>query len=257
MAKNNQTLGIIPSRFASTRFPGKPLVKIRGKSMVQRVYEQAQKCPALDAVVVATDDDRIAAHVQSFGRVAMTSEFHTTGTDRCAEVVQMPEFADFQKIVNIQGDEPFIHPEQIAQAVSIFEKNESAKIGTLVKRIKRAEDLTNPNVVKVVFGVDKKAIYFSRSPIPYFREKKQQEWLSSHAYFKHIGLYAFRREVLLEIPHLPKGKLESAESLEQLRWLEAGISIGLGITEHETQGIDSPEDLERLEEFFSKSEIKE
>lgn len=214
--------------------------------MVRRVFEQASKCEHLDAVVVATDDERIFNHVQTFGRVVMTSSFHNTGTDRCAEVVQMAEYADFQRVVNIQGDEPFIQPQQIGQVVSVLQKNENAKIATLVKRISEPAELDNPNVVKVVFEKNGRAIYFSRSPIPYVRDLPKDAWLTEHFFYKHIGLYGYRREVLLQVADLPKGTLEHAESLEQLRWLEAGISIGVGVTEFETQGVDTPEDLSRL-----------
>ena len=218
--------------------------------MVRRVFEQAQKCADLDAVVVATDDERIFSHVNTFGRAVMTSEFHTTGTDRCAELARLSEFTDYQVVVNIQGDEPFIRPEQIGQVVSVFGKNEKAKIATLAKRIEKVEDMKNPNVVKVVFGQNGEALYFSRSPIPHVRGFSQPEWFSKYSFFKHIGIYAFRREVLLQIPNLPKGQLEIAESLEQLRWMEAGIPIAVGITEFETKGIDSPEDLGMTEPQF-------
>ena len=248
MAKNSQTLGIIPARFASTRFPGKPLVDIKGKTMVRRVYEQAVACPALDAVVVATDDERIFSHVKTFGRVVMTADFHTTGTDRCAEVAALPEFAGFQWIVNIQGDEPFIEPGQIAQVVALLQKKENAQIATLAKRIERLEELKNPNVVKAVFGQNGAALYFSRSPIPHLRGLRENAWVEQVDFYKHIGLYGFQRATLLQIAHLPKGKLETAESLEQLRWLEAGIPIQVGITEFESRGIDTPEDLLKTEQ---------
>lgn len=250
MAKNNQTLGIIPARFASTRFPGKPLVEIGGKSMIHRVYEQAKKCRLLDEVVVATDDERIFSHVQSFGRVVMTSEFHSTGTDRCIEVASMPEFQKFEIVVNIQGDEPFIQPAQIEQVVSLFHEKENTQIGTLVKAVESQDDLSNSNVVKVVFGKEKKALYFSRSPIPFVRGHEMTEWLFKHTFYKHIGMYAFRRNALLAISELEKGELEKTESLEQLRWLEEGLSISIGITAFETKGIDTPEDLEKINEML-------
>lgn len=216
---------------------------IEGKSMVQRVYEQAAKCTMLDAVVVATDDERIFQHVKAFGDVAMTATTNATGTDRCAEVAALPAFSGHELVVNIQGDEPFIRPEQIALAVSVLQKNEQAQVGTLVKRIDKAEDLFNPNVVKAVFGENGLALYFSRSPIPHLRHLPQAEWLSEHIFYKHIGLYVFRRETLMRLTRLPQGNLERAESLEQLRWLEHGVPIGVAITEFETVGIDTPEDL--------------
>ncbi len=243
MAKNNQTLGIIPVRYASTRFPGKPLAEIGGKSMIQRVYEQATKCQLLDSVVVATDDERIFQHVRTFGRVVMTSEFHTTGTDRCAEVVGMPQFIDYQLIVNIQGDEPFIQPEQIELAVSVLLNKNDAKISTLAKRIQDEVELFSPNVVKVVFGENGQVMYFSRSAIPHVRHLPEAKWLDANFFYKHIGLYVFHREVLLQISRLPPGKLEKIESLEQLRWLGHGMPIGIAVTEMETMGIDTPEDL--------------
>jgi len=239
-----QILGIIPARYASSRFPGKPLVDIDGKTMIQRVYEQA-RLSQLDKVIVATDDQRIYEHVLGFGgQVCMTNKDHPSGTDRCAEVART--FKDFPLVLNIQGDEPFIQPEQINRAISLLKNNADAQIGTLIKKIELATDLFNPNVVKAVIDNQNKALYFSRSPIPYLRSVDEKEWLIQHTYYKHIGLYVFQRKVLLEIANLQATKLEKAESLEQLRWLENGYHIVTAVTTKETIGIDTPEDLKNL-----------
>jgi 3-deoxy-manno-octulosonate cytidylyltransferase (CMP-KDO synthetase) len=287
-------LGVIPARFASTRFPGKHLVAINGKSMIQRVYEQAKLCKSLARVVVATDDERIFDHVQSFGgEVLMTSESHQSGTDRCAEVVETlnfeiqtgfldsdsapiigkikPRFEGiFTAVINIQGDEPFIQPEQIEKIASILRgplsgnsklkiKNEGASttsnpttespsfgIATLVKSIDNQLDIDNPNVVKAVFSEVGRALYFSRSPIPFIRNLDKKDWAKSGQFFKHIGLYGYKTSVLLEIAKLAQSPLEKSESLEQLRWLENGYTIGVAETNLETIGIDTPEDLKKI-----------
>ncbi|HAG17294.1 MAG TPA: 3-deoxy-manno-octulosonate cytidylyltransferase [Bacteroidales bacterium] len=240
-----QFLGVIPSRFASSRFPGKPLIQIQGKSMIQRVYEQASKAKSLDQVIVATDDQRIFDHVIDFGgKAMMTSENHPSGTDRCNEVVQKLALENlfFDVIVNIQGDEPFIDPAQIEQLCSSF-KNTETEIATLIKPIEKSDELNNPNSVKVVRQTNGNALYFSRFGIPFARNK---ETLSSHTYFKHLGIYAYRAAVLTQICELPKGKLEEMESLEQLRWLENGFNIQTEITHFESFAIDTPEDLLKL-----------
>lgn len=240
------TLAIIPARFASTRFPGKPLVDIDGKSMIQRVYEQASMAKSLAKVVVATDDERIFAHVEGFGgNVVMTSTQHRSGTDRCAEVLAHFQ-NDYPYVVNVQGDEPFIQPQQIDLLVH-FIQTKNFGIATLSKRIELLETINNHNVVKVVFGQKSgNALYFSRSPIPFVRDVPADQWLEKFTFFKHIGLYAFRAETLPKLAALPPTPLEVAESLEQLRWLEHGYSIGVVETPWETQGIDVPEDLEKL-----------
>ena len=238
-----KTLGIIPARYASTRFPGKPLVDLDGKSMIQRVYEQAQKSN-LDAVVVATDDERILDHVTGFGgKAVMTGEHHQSGTDRCYEAYTLMG-QEFDVVVNIQGDEPFIQPEQIEKVLSCFEQ-EAAQIATLIKRVKNQEELFNPNSPKVVIGAQHQALYFSRHPIPYLRGVEQDQWMEKHAYYKHIGIYGYRSAVLAELTKLAPSALEKAESLEQLRWLEHGYRIVTAITEFETIGIDTPEDVEK------------
>ncbi len=237
-------LGIIPARFGSTRFPGKPLVMIHGKSMIQRVYEQSRKSNYLQKVIVATDDQRIADHVISFGgEVILTSASHQSGTDRCAEVIQQTN-EQFDAVINIQGDEPFIDPEQI-DAIALALINETYPLATLVKVIESEEEIHNPNVVKAVLDNKGKAIYFSRLPIPYNRDKQ-----NSTTYYKHIGIYGYTRKALLEITKLPQGKLELAESLEQLRWIEAGYSIITRVTQVPSVSIDTPEDLALVEKMM-------
>ncbi len=247
MHKTKKSLGIIPARFAAVRFPGKPLVDIAGKTMIQRVYEQASKAKKLDALLVATDDTRIFEEVLRFGgRVEMTSKSPKSGTDRCAEVVAFPEWNRYENVVNIQGDEPFIHPSQIDQLVDFLEQNSTFAIATLVKKISRSEDLFNPNTAKVVFDNNNSALYFSRNPIPFLRKHKKEEWLAQGTFYQHVGMYAFRKKTLLEIARLEQSPLELAESLEQLRWLENGLAIGVELTQFESVAIDTPKDLERL-----------
>lgn len=238
-------LGIIPARYASTRFPGKPLVDIAGKSMIRRVYEQVKACKSIDVVVVATDDERIREHVEAFGgAVAMTAEYHASGTDRCAEVAW--SYADASLVINIQGDEPFIHPEQIDSLVQLMLESPHFEIATLAKKIEDPELLFNPNVVKVVFTARQGAMYFSRQTIPFVRGFAQDQWMGKQVFYKHIGLYGFRRKALLEVATLPAGQYEQAESLEQLRWLENGYRIAVGVTPWESSGIDVPEDIDRV-----------
>lgn len=236
--------GIIPARYASTRFPGKPLADIGGQSLIERVYRQALQSSCIQEVVVATDDERILRHVLDFGgRAVMTRSDHASGTDRCAEVAQT--LAGFDIVVNIQGDEPFIRPEQIEEALEPLLHSSDAGIATLAKKTASHEEIFNPNVVKVVFNERGRALYFSRSPIPYLRGLPESEWPGNIDFYKHIGLYAFRREVLLELTRLPMSAHEQAESLEQLRWLDAGYAIAVAITPYETIGVDTPQDVER------------
>lgn len=240
--------GIIPARYASTRFPGKPLVKINGVTMIERVYKQASLSTRLSAVIVATDDQRIFDHVRSFGgRVLMTSATHKTGTDRIAEVINKLASGEesYDIAINIQGDEPTIQPSQIEKIIDIFE-NPSAEIGTLIKQIEKQEDLFNPNIVKVVTDGHGKALYFSRSPIPFVRNIISDDWLKDHTFYKHIGIYGFKTDILDEITNLSQAPLELAESLEQLRWLSSGYSIYTKTTDIETIGIDTPDDLSKL-----------
>jgi 3-deoxy-manno-octulosonate cytidylyltransferase (CMP-KDO synthetase) len=238
-------LGIIPARFASTRFPGKPLVVIDGRSMIERVYRQAGQARLLDGVVVATDDERIFEHVRAFGgECAMTADFHPSGTDRCAEVARL--FPQAELIVNIQGDEPFIQPEQIDRLVAALRDDRRFPLATLAKRLDDPVALFNPNVVKVVFSAQRGALYFSRHPLPYVRDAAPADWLARHTFYKHIGLYAYRAKTLQRLARLAPTALERAESLEQLRWLEHGLKIKVVETELETVGIDTPEDLANL-----------
>ena len=242
-------VGIIPSRYASTRFPGKPLVDIAGKSMIQRVYEQAKKAKSLSEVFVATDDARIQEHVISFGgKVVMTSETHQSGTDRCFEAVnKIQGITDV--IINIQGDEPFIHPEQIDLVASCFNSSDTG-IATLAMKMKTSIDLFNPNIPKVIINKNKEAIYFSRQAIPHIRGVEQSEWMNRFTFYKHIGIYAYRVEVLKEITSLQQSSLELAETLEQLRWIENGYKIKVEVTDFESVAIDAPEDLNKLVAFL-------
>jgi 3-deoxy-manno-octulosonate cytidylyltransferase (CMP-KDO synthetase) len=214
--------------------------------MIQRVLEQARSS-SLDEVVVATDDERIFQHVTSVGGLAvMTAATHRTGTDRIAEVAAREEFARYDIVVNVQGDEPFIQPAQINQVLEILQSRRELSIATLVQQIESRDALLSPNVVKAVFDQQLNALYFSRSPIPYPGLIPEAEWLGKMTFYRHIGLYAFRRAILPRLAGLPPGRLEACESLEQLRWLENGFQIGLGLTEHESFGIDTPQDLEAL-----------
>ena len=238
-------LGVIPARFASTRFPGKPLTDIRGKSMIRRVYEQALLSEHLDKVVVATDDERIYEHVRMFGgEVLMTRPEHISGTDRCAEVAGHFPGAEF--VINIQGDEPFIQPQQIDLLINTLLEQQEAGIATLAKKIEQPEALDNPNIVKAVISQSGEALYFSRFPIPFLRGVPPENRLEHHHFYKHIGLYGFRNDILRQITALSPTPLERAESLEQLRWLEHGYRIAVRITELETIGIDTPEDLAKV-----------
>ncbi len=238
-------IGIIPARYASTRFPGKPLADMKGKYMIQRVYEQA--CKVLDRVCVATDDERIFNAVQSFGgQVVMTSDRHRSGTDRCFEAYTNLGGGE-EVVINIQGDEPFIKPEQIESLIACFDSPQT-QIATLVRPFEATEGyevLANPNSPKVVMNERHEALYFSRSIIPYLRGVEPEQWLSQHVYYKHIGMYGYRADVLGEITRLPQSSLELAESLEQLRWLQNGYTVKVGITTQETIGIDTPADLQK------------
>lgn len=243
-------IGIIPARYASTRFPAKPLAILGGKTVIQRVYEQV--VGVLDEAYVATDDVRIEEAVKAFGgKVVMTSVDHKSGTDRCYEAF-CKVGSGYDVIVNIQGDEPFIQRSQLEAIKDCFE-DDATQIATLVKPFTPEDGfdaLENVNSPKVVVNRNMNALYFSRSIIPYQRNKEKIEWLSGHTYYKHIGLYAYRAAVLKEITALPQSSLELAESLEQLRWLENGYTIKVGITTVETIGIDTPQDLVRAEQFL-------
>ena len=240
-------LGVIPARYASTRFPAKALADIGGKSMVNRVYEQAKKAASLTKVVVATDHQLIYDHVKQFGDVVMTAEHHPSGTDRCHEALNKVDDR-FDFVINIQGDEPFIRPEQIDLLASSL--SEEVELATLIKKIENEESLFNPNNARVIFNKHYEAIYFSRQAIPYMRNAPKEDWLKKHAYYKHIGIYAYRTDVLERITKLEPSPLEKAEMLEQLRWIENGYKIKVTISEYETMGIDTPEDLEKIKHLF-------
>lgn len=246
-----QFIGIIPARYASTRFPAKPLAMLGGMTVIERVYRQVEG--TMDAVVVATDDERIEQAVKAFGgNVVMTSTAHRSGTDRCWEAYTNVK-STANVVVNIQGDEPFIQHSQLEAVKACFE-DPSTDIATLVKPFTEADGwaaVENPNSPKVVVGRNMEALYFSRSVIPYIRGKEKGDaWLAQHTFYKHIGLYAYRAHVLREITQLPQSSLELAESLEQLRWLENGYKIKVGVSDIETIGIDTPEDLARAEAFL-------
>jgi 3-deoxy-manno-octulosonate cytidylyltransferase (CMP-KDO synthetase) len=237
------SIGIIPARYESTRFPGKPLVQINGKSMIQRVYEQASQA-RLQHVLVATDDERIMAEVERFGgKAVLTANTHQSGTDRCFEAYcRFNQPCDF--IINIQGDEPFIQPEQINLVIDCF-ATPATQLATLVKKIEDEKELFNPNSPKVVLDNRQQALYFSRHPIPYVRGAEPEHWLERHTFYKHIGIYGYRADILEQITQLPPSDLERSESLEQLRWLQNGFRIATAVTTQENIGIDTPEDLEK------------
>lgn len=239
-----KVVGIIPARMASTRFPNKPLVDIGGKSMIQRVYEQAKKSAVLDALYVATDHLKIKEEVERFGGKAfMTSTYHENGTARCAEVLSLLT-ESYDVAINIQGDEPFFEPESLSILLDIFQ-NAETQIATLAKEIAHSEDVINPSVVKVVFDNASKALYFSRAAIPYNQAGTDM------THYKHIGIYAYRTKVLQELVHLEESDLEKVEKLEQLRWLQNGYKIYLGFTEHDSNSVDTPEDLIVLKKQFN------
>ncbi len=239
-----KTIIIIPARYASTRFPGKPLADIGGKAMIQRVYEQAVKSVVAEKIIVATDDERIFSHVKNFGaQVVMTSPEHKSGTDRCFEALEKTD-ENFDVVINLQGDEPFVQPEQLRKINSCF-SDSTCTIATLVKKIDNKSDIENSNVVKVVKDENDYALYFSRSTIPFNRGKENEP-----TYFKHLGLYAYRTATLKEITALRPSALELAESLEQLRWLENGYKIKVAETELESMAIDTPDDLKRAQELY-------
>jgi 3-deoxy-manno-octulosonate cytidylyltransferase (CMP-KDO synthetase) len=241
-------LGVIPARYGSSRFPGKPLIDLKGKTMIRRVYEGARKSGLLTDLVVATDDQRIVDEVEHFGgKVVMTATHHQTGTDRCAEVVDLiPESYDV--VINIQGDEPLVDPKQLDSLLEIF-RDETVMIATLASRSIALPDLMNPNRIKVVVNHEHKALYFSRSPIPNYANAKGEP-LDVYPFLRHIGLYAYRTEILKKISRLQPTTLEQVESLEQLRWLYHGYSIKVVETTIETPNIDVPEDVEKVLEFL-------
>ena len=242
-------IGIIPARYDSSRFPGKPLIDIAGQSMIQRVYQQAKHTLSLSEVIVATDDQRIYDHVKNFaGNVMMTSKTHQSGTDRCAEVAA--NLIGFDVAINIQGDEPFIDPQQIDLLASCF-KQQDIEISTLIRRVATEEELFNENKPKVVLNRKGEAIYFSRQAVPFLRGTKPNEWLTKRPYYNHIGIYGYRIDILKQLTELPLSDLETMESLEQLRWIDNGYKIQTAISTHSNDAIDTPEDLEQvLKKYF-------
>ena len=248
--------GIIPARYASTRFPGKPLVQLNGKSMVEWVYHRASK--AFDMVAVATEDERIADEVRRFGgRVVMTSPDHRSGTDRCAEallIMQEEMGVQADVVVNVQGDEPFIEPALLTSLAACF-KDESTQIATVVKPFENISDLLNPNNVKAVMTVTGRAVYFSRSPIPYVRGYEQDKWLTRHSFYRHLGLYGYRSEILSQLTQLTPSPLEITESLEQNRWIENDYYIRILQTQGDNIAIDTPEDLIHAQKWLAEKQI--
>jgi 3-deoxy-manno-octulosonate cytidylyltransferase (CMP-KDO synthetase) len=238
-------LGIIPARYASTRFPGKPLIDIQGKTMIQRVYEQAKRSGHLAKVVVATDDQRIFDHVKSFGgEVVMTKPDHPSGTDRCYEALSNTK-GNFKYVINIQGDEPFIDPSQIDTLAALL-KDEKTELATLMIPVTSYEVLFDMGEVKIVMNDKMEALYFSREVIPYLKGENKKEWHKHFQYYRHVGMYAYRVDVLGQLTQLQPSSLEKAESLEQLRWLENGFKIRLAITNHDSHCIDRPEDVDKV-----------
>lgn len=247
-----KVLAIIPARYASTRLPGKPLLDLGGKSMIQRVYEQVLKCSSIDDIIIATDDERISNEALNFGgKALMTAPHHQSGTERCGEILQLMA-NKFDIVVNIQGDEPFIQPEQIAEVLMPFE-NDETQIATLIRSIRDSESISNPNVVKVTASKSGKALYFSRSPIPFIRDYSAENWLNEGRFYQHVGMYAYKASTLLEINQLPMSTLEKMEKLEQLRWLENDYSITVKETSHHNFGIDTPEDLEKAKQLIENN----
>lgn len=237
-------LGIIPARYASTRFPGKPLIPILGKSMIQRVYEQAKKSTLLNEVVIATDDERIYNHIMEFGGKAVyTKTEHPSGTDRCYEALQKTS-GGFDYIINIQGDEPFVDPTQIDLLANVCDGK--TELATLMIPVDSHEVLFDMGEVKITLNTNNEALYFSRMVIPFIKGKPQEEWHKHHNYYRHVGMYAYRKDVLEAVTKLKPSSLENAESLEQLRWLENGFKVKCAITNFDSHCIDTPDDIEKV-----------
>lgn len=247
----SKILGVIPARYDSVRLPGKVMIELAGKTIIQRVIEQVEKSGKLSQVIVATDNELIFNHIKDLGKeVMMTAKTHRNGTERCTEVAQKLG-SEYEVVINIQGDEPFIAPSQINALVNLFKESDT-EIGTLVKKIDKAEEIFAENEAKVVFNERQEVLLFSRSPIPYFRDKSQAEWHLHHDYYKHIGIYGFRSDILANISKLAPTPLELAESLEQLRWL-AHYKINVGVTDSDVVPIDTQEDLEKAIEFLKNN----
>jgi 3-deoxy-manno-octulosonate cytidylyltransferase (CMP-KDO synthetase) len=248
--------GIIPSRFASTRLPGKPLLLIEKKSMIERVFLQAEKCKRLKTCVIATDHQKIVDEVKRFnGTAVLTSESHTTGTERCLEASEILKVAKEDVVINIQGDEPFIDPENIEKLIEVFKTNADAQIATLVCKVKNEDDLFNPNCPKVLIDKQGKAIYFSRNTIPYVRDFTKEQWLQQHVFYKHIGIYAYKKEVLDNIVKLPPSTWEKSESLEQLRWLQNGYAVYVAEVKESGIAVDTEDDLNRAIEYAKANDL--
>ena len=244
-------VGIIPARYASTRFPGKPLIDIQGKTMIHRVYEQALKSKHLDKVIVATDDERIFNHVKDFGGEAViTAEHHPSGTDRCWDALQQLK-GNFQYVINIQGDEPFIQPEQIDELAAIL-KDGTVELATQMILVDNHEILFDKGEVKIVLNTNKEALYFSRMVIPFIKGVDEKDWHLHHDYYRHVGMYAYRKDILEKITKVPVSSLEKSESLEQLRWLENGFNIKCVTTKYESHCIDTPEDVDKVLVLLNK-----
>ena len=244
-------VGIIPARYASTRFPGKPLVDIEGKTMLQRVYEQAMKSKSLAKVVVATDDERIVDHVTQFGgEVVMTAPHHPSGTDRCLEALQQLK-EPYQYVINIQGDEPFIDPEQIDELAAVLNDG-TTELATQMIAVDSHELLFDKGEVKVVLNTSNEALFFSRMVIPFIKGVDEKEWHIHHRYYRHVGMYAYRSDILQQIAGLPVSALEKAESLEQLRWLENGFRIKCVVTKYESHCIDEPGDVLKVLQLMNQ-----
>ena len=236
-------IGIIPARYASSRFPAKSLIDIAGKTMIKRVYEQASKSKCLQLVMVATDHQLIYDHVINFGgKALMTSEMHESGTDRCYEAFTKTN-SPFDFVINIQGDEPFIDPKQIDTLASCLDEN--TELATLIQKITNPQHIIDVGEAKVVLNANNEAIYFSRSPIPFIRNIDVNDWLKHFQFYRHVGMYAYRKDILKKITNLNPSMLEKAESLEQLRWIENGYKIKTALTDYESPCIDTPEDLEK------------
>lgn len=253
-------IGIIPARYDSSRFPGKPLQMISGKSMIQRVFEQCRASEKLSEVIVATDDKRIADHMQQFGgKYVLTSANHKCGTERCNEAIKILNnkdgfFSDNDVVINIQGDEPIISPLQIDLVAGCFNKPDTS-IATLVKKINCQQEIFSPNIIKVVFNKFNEAIYFSRSPIPFLRNTQNDQWLYDGTFYKHIGIYAYKISSLNMITKLDPTPLELSESLEQLRWIENGIIINIAVTQLDSHSVDVPDDVKVIEEIIRKNNL--
>lgn len=243
-------VGIIPSRYASSRLPGKPLIDLKGKTMIRRVYEQVSASKFLDKVVVATDDNRIADHVASFGgNVLMTSTEHASGTDRCKEALHKLS-GKYRYVINIQGDEPLIKAAQVDE-LAVLLSDDSIELATQMIKVSSQEELSDTKEVKIVLNKNNEALYFSRQPIPFLKDVDQNEWHLHHNYYRHVGMYAYRADILDKIAGLPVSPLEKAESLEQLRWVENGFTIKCAITKFESICVDTPEDVEKVRKLLA------